>query len=217
MLRISIPKIPLVIGNSVPIQEFNKLLLKSALVMVSCLPRQVSLYLVQVGITHVERTIAGLPTEARLTRKCFMCPFRGVRFDESNHFGDCNFPTQRNKQMHMIWHTARGDKTTPMISTDAAGVFEETRLQVRRDERGALFGAEDDVAVQRRERLRHSISFRPFGALDCCHPHQGLTPLAINERPSGASVSRNRLEKETSSPDTRANSPAVSSTPAAWH
>jgi hypothetical protein len=57
--------------------------------------------------------------------------------------------------MNMIRHAARGQKDAFLGAEDATDVFVESGLEVGRNRGHAIFGAENQVVMETRERLRH--------------------------------------------------------------
>lgn len=71
-----------------PLEKSDKFLLKRLRPMMLGLPRQVSLDMGEIRITHGERPVTGLPGEIRPIRQGLVDPFRGVGPDESQGVGD---------------------------------------------------------------------------------------------------------------------------------
>jgi len=94
----------------------------------------------------------------------------------------------------MIRHTARCPKGATLGSENAADVVEEPRLDVFRDERSTVLCGEDQVMMEASEWLGHGLlTYGETAALAglekiCLSPDlsQGLSPLAMDRRPSGA-------------------------------
>jgi hypothetical protein len=67
--------------------------------------------------------------------------------------------------MHMVRDAANGERFDVVLARDAADVGPETYLQVRRDERAALLGAEDAVKQAADEGMGHGANPRVQSSL----------------------------------------------------
>src|SRR5271166_4945762 len=96
--------------------------------------------------------------------------------------------------MHVVRHTARCGQGAALGPENSADVLEEPRLDFVGDERSTILRGEDQVMMEASELLGHGIvtygettALAGLGKI-CRSPdmYQGLAPLAMDRRPSGA-------------------------------
>jgi hypothetical protein len=118
---------------------------------------EVGLYWLDVRVADCEGAVAGLPFEI-VDADLVVDPARGVRLDDADSVGNRKGARQRHEQVNVIRNAAGGDQGAVVIAGDAADVFEEAGLEFGVDVGVAMFGAEDEVAVEGGEGLGHGRS-----------------------------------------------------------
>ena len=90
----------------------------------------------------------------RLAR-CEALPLRRIRFDRPNQVGDRHLFCERDQQMDVVGHAARGDEGTVVISNDSPDVVVEARGEFFVDQPCSVLRAEYEMHVETNERLGH--------------------------------------------------------------
>ena len=124
---------------------------------------QVAFDAVEIRAAHAKGAVADLPGETAEAGKRLVNPFGRIGFNHPKRVGHGDFLAQRNEQMDVVYRAAGGQQRTAFGPKDATEVFVKARLEIGRDPGLAVFGAENDVVIERGIGLRHE-SVAPNGA-----------------------------------------------------
>jgi len=99
-------------------------------------------------------------------------PFRAFAFYIADQFADVD-SAKRNQNVNVVRHTSGDDHATFVVRDDAGDVGIQSWLDLRRDQRAAVFGRENNVDEDLDDGLRHPGMIanvrrlqRRFGFLD---------------------------------------------------
>lgn len=106
----SIPHVSLVEGEIVLTQERQELFLKRDGPVMIRLSGDVLLDLLNVGIAHGKCGVPRLPGKILTIGERLVNPVRRAAFDLPKDIGHRGFPTERDEEVNVVGHTARGHK-----------------------------------------------------------------------------------------------------------
>jgi hypothetical protein len=119
-----------------PLQFF----LERHLLVVVCLPLNVSRRVFNAGNPDAEGTIPLLPLEIPMLLERVVDPFRGIALEKLDGFRHGERGWNREEDVDMVFHTANDQRLHLVLARDAAEVWPQALLKVRLDERATLFG-----------------------------------------------------------------------------
>ena len=163
---------PLVVVDFVVLQIPQELGLERLLRVVLLLVGDVELKVGQDRFADRESAVADLPGEVFSFGKCVVNPAGGVGFDVAHHVGQHQRRGQLGQQMYVVGNAADANRHTPQFSDDAPQIRVQPLLQFKVNERLAMFGAENNVEVEPRERMGHEslrneeLGFAHFRAIE---------------------------------------------------
>ena len=143
----SFPQIPVVVFDSMFLQQGEELFLETHFTMMLLLGFDVLNDSIQLRETNTKRAIFGLPGKETLIRKCFMDPFRGTSLDELHRFGDRHGRRQGEQEMDVIGDATDSQGFHFVLASDATQIRPETLPELRGNERLPLLGAEDAMKI----------------------------------------------------------------------
>ena len=86
-----------------------------------------------------------------------MDPSRRTAFDLANDIGQRGFTAERDQQVNVIRHAARGHESAMLIAENTANVRVQSAGKVADEEWGTLLRTEDQMIMQASEGLRHVV------------------------------------------------------------
>ena len=110
------------------------------------------------GPAHAEGAVARLPREGPELRPFFMCPARRVGLGQP---GDVRHGVSRghsNQEMDMIGHTVDTERGTAKFAEDATEIGVQIGLNLLRNQRRPVTGAEDKMDQDIRRRMAHALT-----------------------------------------------------------
>ena len=143
----SFPQIPVVVFDSMFLQQREELFLETHFTMMLFLSFDVIDDSIQLRNTGTEGAIFGLPGKETLIRKCFMDPFRGASLDELHRFGNRHCRRQREQQMNMIGDAANAQGFHSVLASDATQIRPEALPKLGGNERLPFLRAEDAMKI----------------------------------------------------------------------
>ena len=159
-MPLSIPNIPLIEINAIPLQERTKLVLKTLLRMMRLLPVDVRAQRAQIRGTNGKHTVPALPLEATELVALRLQPLRRPRLQIADEVCDGQAPRQPNCQMEMIGHAADPITFASGVTNSRCKVGAQVRTHGISQRRHPAFGAEDYMNQNKSERLWHCRNYR---------------------------------------------------------
>ena len=119
------------------------------------------------GQADGECSITLLPCKRFQLGKIVVDPSGQNRFDRTDEFGHRDIASQLHEQMNVIFDAADPHQGTFAIPGQPAEIWVKAFGQVAREKSLPALGAENDMRVKSRKRLRHRDSpERSFGAME---------------------------------------------------
>ena len=153
----SIPDVALVVGNAVFLEEDDEFFLERMLPVVFLLTRDVLRHSSHARFAYAERSITSLPSEV-FRRPFFMCPARGIGFDESCDIGNRVRRGHAQQHVNVIGRAIDNQRDTTHGANDATHVGEQIRFDLGLNQRLSVACAEDDVEKDVGTGMGHFLS-----------------------------------------------------------
>lgn len=142
------PQIPLIVFHAAALQEFEIFLLKCPPPMMFFLPGDVFADGLALRCADSERAVAFLPREGVLAG-FLMHPARGNGFHIAHHIREAGRRAQADEEMHMVRDASDGFGHAFDVSRYTAEVGVQPFTPHGGDAGCAVFGAKDDVVMER--------------------------------------------------------------------
>jgi len=143
----SLPQVPVVVFDSMFLQQGEELFLEAHFTMMLFLGFDVTNDSIQLRETYGERAIFGLPGKETLIGECFMNPFRGASLDELHGFGNRHCRRQREQQMNMIGDAPNAQGFHFVLTRNATQIRPKSFPKLLGNEWLPLPGAEDAMKI----------------------------------------------------------------------
>ena len=148
------PKVALFVFHAAASEKLELFLLKRPCAVMFLLILNIFTHHRSLGRAHSECAVAFLPLKAALA-DFLVHPARGNAFDLTHDIREAVSRAKPNEQMHMVADTAHAFRRTLQLFDHPTEEGMETFAPIQTDHVDSLFGAQNEVVVERKMSRRH--------------------------------------------------------------